>query len=165
MRLLVPLSRAGIVFELGNALAERDLDRALALLDQLLFQGETAIGILIVAIIPTVRNLLVVKDLMARHRLQRPAQPFFFGKTLERLPAGRDRASAAEKGRHASTPISLGIAASHAHRYELAELRAALDACLAANVRLVTSSLEAEGRAEPAAGAGHRGVRQVGEKA
>jgi DNA polymerase-3 subunit delta len=141
VRKLVSLSRAGIVFELGNALAARDLNRALALLDQLLFQGETAIGILIVAIIPTVRNLLVVKDLMSRHKLQRPAQPFFFGKTLERLPAAAV-AHLPRKKDGTVNAYSLGIAASHAHRYELPELRAALHSCLEANVRLVTSSLE-----------------------
>ena len=72
VRLLVSMSREGIVWDLGTALSERNVRRALGLLDQLLFQGETAIGILIVAIIPTVRNLLLVKDLMARHRLSRP---------------------------------------------------------------------------------------------
>jgi len=143
VRLLVPLSRAGIVFELGNALAERNLHRALALLDQLLFQGETAIGILLVALIPTVRNLLVVKDLMTRHRLQRPAQPFFFGKTLERLPA-EATAHLPRKKDGTVNAYSLGIAASHAHRYTLPELRLALEACLAANIQLVTSGLEAK---------------------
>ena len=141
VRLLVPLSRAGIVFELGNALAERNLHRALALLDQLLFQGETAIGILLVALIPTVRNLLVVKDLMARHRLQRPAQPFFFGKTIERLPA-EATAHLPRKKDGTVNAYSLGIAAAHAHRYTLPELRIALEACLAANIQLVTSGLE-----------------------
>ena len=141
VRLLVPLSRAGIVFELGNALAERNLHRTLALLDQLLFQGESAIGILLVAIIPTVRNLLVVKDLMARHRLTRPAQPFFFGKTLERLPA-EATAHLPRKKDGTVNAYSLGIAASHVQRYTLRELRLALDACLAANIQLVTSSLE-----------------------
>ena len=143
VRLLVPLSRAGIVFELGNALAERNLHRALALLDQLLFQGETAIGILLVALIPTVRNLLVVKDLMTRHRLQRPAQPFFFGKTLERLPA-EATAHLPRKKDGTVNAYSLGIAASHAQRYTLPELRIALEACLAANIQLVTSGLEAK---------------------
>ena len=141
VRLLVPLSRAGIVFELGNALAERNLHRALALLDQLLFQGETAIGILLVALIPTVRNLLVVKDLMTRHRLQRPAQPFFFGKTLERLPADAT-AHLPRKKDGTVNAYSLGIAAAHAQRYTLPELRIALEACLAANIQLVTSGLE-----------------------
>ena len=143
VRLLVPLSRAGIVFELGNALAERNLHRTLALLDQLLFQGESAIGILLVAIIPTVRNLLVVKDLMARHRLTRPAQPFFFGKTLERLPA-EATAHLPRKKDGTVNAYSLGIAASHVQRYTLRELRLALDACLAANIQLVTSSLESK---------------------
>ncbi len=141
VRQLVPLSREGVVFELGNALAERDLHRTLALLDQLLFQGESAIGILLVAIIPTVRNLLIVKDLMARHRLQRPAQPFFFGKTLERLPA-EATAHLPRKKDGTVNVYSLGIAAAHAHRYTVRELRAALEACLATNVELVTSSLE-----------------------
>ncbi len=143
VRLLVPLTRAGIVFELGNALAERNLQRALSLLNQLLFQGETAIGILIVAIIPTVRNLLVVKDLMARHKLQRPAQPFFFGKTLDRLPAAAT-AHLPRKKDGTVNAYSLGIAAAHVHRYTVSELRIALDACLAANIQLVTSSLDTE---------------------
>lgn len=143
VRLLVPLSRAGIVFELGNALAERNLNRALGLLDQLLFQGETAIGILLVALIPTVRNLLVVKDLMTRHRLPRPTQPFFFGKTLERLPA-EATAHLPRKKDGTVNAYSLGIAASHVQRYTLPELRLALEACLAANIQLVTSGLEAK---------------------
>ncbi len=142
VRKLVSLSRAGVIFELGNALAARDLNRSLTLLDQLLYQGETAIGILIVAIIPTVRNLLVVKDLMDRHKLQRPAQPFFFGKTLDRLPPTAT-AHLPRKKDGTVNAYSLGIAATHAHRYQLPELRTALHACLDANVRLVSSSVEA----------------------
>src|SRR5207248_6798752 len=87
VRELVPLSRAGVIFELGNALAERDLERALTLVRRLLDQGESAIGILLVAILPTIRNLLLAKDLMERHRLQRPHAPFQFISTLNRLPA------------------------------------------------------------------------------
>lgn len=143
VRRLVPLSRAGIIFELGNALAARDLARCLSLLDQLLFQGESAIGIILVAIIPTVRNLLVVKDLMVRHKLPRPQQPFFFGKTLDRLPADAV-AHLPRKKDGTVNAFSLGIAATHAHRYQLPELRAALSACLETNVRLVSSSLEAK---------------------
>src|SRR5947199_6112591 len=67
VRELVPLSRAGVIFELGNAMAACDLQRALILVKRLLDQGETAIGILLVAILPTVRNLLLAKDLMERH--------------------------------------------------------------------------------------------------
>ncbi|MDB6153823.1 MAG: polymerase delta subunit [Chthoniobacteraceae bacterium] len=143
VRLLVPLSRVGIIFELGNAIAERNLRRSLSLLEQLLFQGETAVGILLVAIIPTVRNLLVVKDLMTRHKLSRPAQPFFFGKTLDRLPPDAT-AHLPRKKDGTVNAFALGLAAAHAHRYRGEELRAAFAACLAANVQMVTSSLEAK---------------------
>jgi DNA polymerase III subunit delta len=141
VRKLVSLSREGVIFELGNALAARDLNHALALLDQLLFQGESAIGIFIVAVMPTIRNLLVVKDLMTRHKLQRPAQPFFFGKTLERLPPAAV-AHLPRKKDGTVNAYTLGVAALHAHRFQAAELEAGLHACLEANVRLVTSSLE-----------------------
>src|SRR5207237_2928878 len=86
VRELVPLSRAGVIFELGNALAQRDLERALTLIRRLLDQGETAIGILLVAILPTIRNLLLAKDLMERHRLPRPHAPFHFISAINRLP-------------------------------------------------------------------------------
>ena len=138
------MSRAGVVFELGNAVAERNLQRALTLLDQLLFQGETPIGIILVAIIPTVRSLLLVKDLMARHKLTRPAQPFFFGKTLERLPA-EAIAHLPRKKDGTINAYSLGIAAGHVQRYKHAELRAALAACLQTNVQLVTTGSDPKG--------------------
>jgi DNA polymerase III subunit delta len=141
VRQLVGMSRASVVFELGNALAERQLQRALVLLDQLLFQGENEVGILLVAIIPTVRNLLLAKDLMERHRLARPQQPFFFGKTLERLPT--DALAHLPRKKDGSVNMyGLGLGAAHAHRFTMIELRAAFDACLEANVQLVSSSLD-----------------------
>ena len=141
VRLLVPMSRAGIIWELGNALSERNVRRALSLVDQLIFQGESAIGILIVAIIPTVRNLLLVKDLMVRHRLSRPQQPFFFGKTLERLPP-EAIAHLPRKKDGGLNSYPLGLAAIHAQRYDQPRLQSALAACLDANAKLVTSSLD-----------------------
>jgi DNA polymerase-3 subunit delta len=143
VRLLVPLSREGIIFEIGNAIAARNLERSLELLKQLLYQGESAIGILLVAIYPTIRSLLLTKDLMTRHRLSKPGQPFFFGKTLERLPA-EATAHLPRKKDGTLNAYALGLAAVHVHRYELAELREALLHCGAANMQLVTSALEPE---------------------
>src|SRR5881398_2308137 len=57
IRELVPLSRAGVIFELSNALAARDMELALTLVRRLLDHGEKAVGILLVAIVPTIRNL------------------------------------------------------------------------------------------------------------
>jgi len=141
VRLLVPLSRAGVVFELGNALAQRDIRLGMELIDQLLEQGESAIGILLVAIVPTVRNLLVVKDLMERYRLSRPQAPFHFTATINRLPENATQHLPRKKD-GSINGYALGIAACHANRFALGELRTLQEACLQANVRLVTSQLE-----------------------
>jgi DNA polymerase-3 subunit delta len=141
VRTLVPLSRGGVIFELGNALASRDLNRALGLVRQLLDQGESVIGILLVAIIPTVRNLLLVKDLMERHRLPRPSAPFHFTSTLNRLPPEATAHLPRKKDGSVNT-YALGIAAMQAHRFETAQLIAGLDACLQANVQIVTTQLD-----------------------
>lgn len=141
VRLLVPVSRQGVIFELGNAIAQRDLCHSLALLEQLLKQGETPIGILLVAIVPTVRNLLFVKDLMDRHRLSRPQAPFHFTATLNKLPENATRHLPRKKDGGINT-YALGLAACQAHRFKLPELQEMLGDCLHANVQLVSSQLD-----------------------
>ncbi|MGI8955944.1 MAG: DNA polymerase III subunit delta [Chthoniobacterales bacterium] len=143
VRALVPLSRAGVIFELGNALAVRHLDHALTLVRRLLDQGESAIGILLVAIIPTVRNLLLAKDLMQRLRLPKPGAPFSFISTLNRLPA-EATAHLPRKKDGSINGYSLGIAAIQAHRFETERLVAGLEACLTANLQIVSSQLDHE---------------------
>ena len=143
VRELVPLSRAGCIFELGNALAERDLGRALTLVRRLLDQGESAIGILLVAILPTIRNLLLAKDLMERHRLPRPHAPFNFISALNRLPASATEHLPRKKD-GAINGYALGIAAQHAHRFETEQLIGGMQACLEANLKLVTTQLDHE---------------------
>jgi len=143
VRELVPLSRAGVIFELGNALAERDLERALTLVRRLLDQGESAIGILLVAILPTIRNLLLAKDLMERHRLPRPHAPFHFISAINRLP---DMATEhlPRKKDGSINAYALGIAAQNAHHFETEQLVAGMQACLEANLQLVTTQLDHE---------------------
>jgi DNA polymerase-3 subunit delta len=141
VRTLVPQTRAGVIFELGNALAARETGRCFALADQLLSEGEHAVGILLVAIFPTVRSLLLVKDLMDRHRLRPPQAPWFFSSTLNALPPEATEHLPRKKDGTINA-YALGIAAIHAKRFEIEELRALLDACLAANIRLVTTSLD-----------------------
>ena len=143
VRELVPLSRAGVIFELGNALAERDLDLALRLVRRLLDQGESAIGILLVAILPTVRNLLLAKDLMERHRLPRSHAPFQFISTINRLPAEATQHLPRKKDGTINA-YALGIAAQNAHRFETKQLIDGMQACLEANLKLVTTQLDHE---------------------
>ena len=143
VRELVPLSRAGVIFELSNALATRALELALKLVRRLLDQGESAIGILLVAILPTVRNLLLAKDLMERHRLPRPHSPFQFISAINRLPAEAIEHLPRKKDSSINA-YALGIAALHAHRFETRQLIEAMQACLEANFQLVTTQLDHE---------------------
>jgi DNA polymerase III subunit delta len=143
VRELVPLSRAGIIFELSNALALRDLELALTLVRRLLDQGEKAIGILLAAVVPTIRNLLLAKDLMERHGLPRPHSPFQFISAINRLPAkATDHLPRKKDG--SINAYALGIAAQHAHQFETNQLINAMRACLTANVQLVTTQLDHE---------------------
>jgi DNA polymerase III subunit delta len=143
VRELVPLTRAGVIFDLSNALGQRDLKRALDLVTRLLDQGESAIGILLVAILPTVRNLLVVKDLMERYRLSRPHVPFQFISAVNRLPANATDHLPRKKDGSVNA-YALGIAAQNAHRFENPQLVAGMSACLKANLQLVTTQLDHE---------------------
>ena len=143
VRMLVPATAETVIFELGNALAQRDTQHSLELLELLFKQDEQPIAIILVAIIPTFRNLLAIKDLMERHRIPRPAQPFFFGKTLEKLPPEAVAHLPRKKDGSLNT-FALGIAAQQAHRYSLRELRAAQKHILQTNLALVSGG-EPEG--------------------
>jgi DNA polymerase-3 subunit delta len=140
IRDLVPSTRAGGIFDLSNALAKRDLPLCLRTLEQLFRQGEKAVGILLAAVMPTVRNLLVVKDLMVTHKLPPPAQPQFFSGALNRLPASAI-AHLPRKKDGTLNSYPLGIAAANSARYTLPELQAAFLACAQANRELVTTQL------------------------
>ncbi len=143
VRELVPLSRAGVIFELSNALAARDLELALTLVRRLLEQGEKAIGILLAAIAPTIRNLLLAKDLMEQHGIRQSHSPFQFIAAMNRLPAKATEHLPRKKDGSVNA-YSLAIAAQHAYHFETTQLVEAMRACLDANVKLVTTQLDHE---------------------
>ncbi|MEI6280296.1 MAG: DNA polymerase III subunit delta [Verrucomicrobiae bacterium] len=138
VRSLVPATRESGIFDIGNAIASRDIGLALDTLSQLLRQRESGIGILLASIVPTVRNLLLIKDLLVRHHLQPPAQPQFFASMLNRLkPAEIEHLPRKKDGTLNSYP--LGIAARNSVHYTTAELFRAFQGCAGANLQLVTS--------------------------
>jgi DNA polymerase-3 subunit delta len=143
VRELVPLSRAGVIFELSNALSVRDLELALTLVRRLLEQGEKAVGILLAAIVPTIRNLLLAKDLMEQHGIRRPHSPFQFIAAMNRLPAKATEHLPRKKDGSINA-YGLAIAAQHANQFNSSELIEAMRACLDANVKLVTTQLDHE---------------------
>src|SRR5207237_6861526 len=128
----VPPHEGGIHFELSNALAGDEPKGAVRLVRQLPDQGESAIGILLAAILPTVRNLLLAKDLMERHSLPRPHAPFPFISAINRLPAGAV-AHLPRKKDGSINAYTLAIAAQNAHRFSTEQLAPAIQACRAAD--------------------------------
>jgi DNA polymerase III subunit delta len=143
VRRLVAKTATGVIWELGNAISRRNLSEALDLLQQLLFQGETAMGILFAAIIPTMRNLLATKELCESTGLRPPQAPFQFGTMLNRLPESAV-AFLPRKKDGSINAYALGLAACEIHRFSIEELRQGLKDCLSANIRLVTTQLEAK---------------------
>jgi DNA polymerase-3 subunit delta len=143
VRLLVPQTREGGIFDLSRAIEKRNLALALETLDQLLRQGENGVGILLAAVVPTVRNLLLVKELLVRYKLSAPMQPQYFAGMLKRLSL--EATSHLPKKKDGTiNAYGLGIAASHAAHFSLSELEEGFAACADANLQLLRGSLTAD---------------------
>lgn len=141
VRGLVSLSRAGVIWEIGNAIGTRDLRRALDLLGVLLYQGQNAIGILLGAIVPRVRSLLIVKELATKYKVNRASYSAFTS-SLESLPSSATSHLPRKKDGSGFNAYPLFLALNEAGRFSLDELHEALSDCLDANVKLVTTQLD-----------------------
>lgn len=139
IRRLVPQTREGGIFDLSGAISKRNLPLALDTLEQLTRQGEKGVGLLLAAIVPTVRNLLLVKDLMERHKIPPPAQAHFFSGTLNRLPATATSHLPRKKD-GAINAYPLGLAAISASHYTLTELQTAFISCATAAQQLFSGN-------------------------
>ncbi|MEI6323100.1 MAG: DNA polymerase III subunit delta [bacterium] len=136
VRDLVATTRSGGIFDLSDAINKRNLALCLDTLQQLRRQGENAVGILLAAIVPTVRNLLVAKDLMERHRIRPPSQPQFFASELKRLRS-EETAHLPRKKDGGLNTYGIGLAAMNASRFERDHLVAAFLACRDTNSSLL----------------------------
>lgn len=137
VRDLVPATRESGVFDIGNAISARNLPLALETLDQLFYQGEKGVGILLASIVPTVRNLLLTKSLLIRHKLRPPAEAQFFSSTLAKLPP-EETDFLPRKKDGTLNAYGLGIAAKSSVHYSLEELQRAFHGCAKANLHLIT---------------------------
>lgn len=140
VRVMVSESRAGVIFELGDAIGRKDLRSALHLIDQLLYRGESAIGILLASVVPKTRNLFYAKLIEEQFGLKAVRYDQYQSQ-LERLPP----AETAWIGRNKDGKISaypLFLAAREVRGFSAESLRRALSSCLEANRRLVTTQLD-----------------------
>ena len=140
VRLLVPLSRAGVVFEIGNALQTRNASRAIKLIDQQLARKETAIGILRASIIPTVRNLFMACAVNQGRNIPSGNYQSYAG-ALDALPES-ERAWLPQKKAGGVNAYPMFLASRNAKGFGLGGLKDAMVACLEADRTLVTAALD-----------------------
>jgi len=140
VNMLVPLSRAAIVFEIGRAIENGNAARAIQLIDQqLAADDKAAIGIIRAAIITTVRNLYMARLIMDHFNLSPGSN---LTAAINRLPE-KDRSWLPQK-KDGSGPNLWPISkvARAAANYDLADLQQVLEATLKADQALVTTGLD-----------------------
>ena len=136
--LLVPETRRGIIFELGNCLARRNLKSASNCLQKLLAQGEDSVGLLYAAIMPTIQRMTAAAVLIEEYGLRVPPSYPAFQSALEQLPADAKEILPRKKD---GTLNAYGfyMSAQEAKRFKARELSAATIACAEATTAIMST--------------------------
>lgn len=141
VRVLVPLSRAAVVFEIGKAIQLGNASRAIQLIDQQLEADESAIGIMRASIIGVVRNLFMAKLVIEKFKVPTGNYSAFSG-GLNRLPES-DRAWLPQKKDGSGVNVfPIFLAADNAKNFELVGLQHVMEVTLKADQALVTTGLD-----------------------
>ena len=138
IRLLVPETRRGIIFELGNCLARRNLREASSCLQKLIAQGEDPIGLLYAAIMPTIQRMTAAAVLIQEYGLRVPPSYPAFQSALEQLPADAQEILPRKKD---GTLNAYGfyLSAQEAKRFKAQELAGATIACAEATTSIMST--------------------------
>ena len=141
---IVSPTRHGVIFEIGSAIALRDLPRSLRLMRELLAQGEGGVGILLGAIVPKVRSLFWARVLGASTGCTARDRYPKFQAALARLPEEQTAhlPRAKKNAQISAYPIYLSL--RDAGNFSGKHLRRSLAACLRANRAMVTTSNDHE---------------------
>jgi DNA polymerase-3 subunit delta len=137
----VPQTRAGVIWEVGTAIGNRQAARALELISVLLSQNQQPIGILLAAIVPKVRNLLVLKDLMTRYKINASNYNLFVS-SINQLPNQATAHLPKKKDGSGVNVYPLFLCVAEVNRFSYEELLRGYEACLETNIKLVTTALE-----------------------
>ena len=141
VRVMVPLSRIGVIFETGKALQSGDAARAIALIDEQLEFGESAVAIMRASIIPTVRSLFMSRILIERAK----ASPYSyrdFEAAVNRLPPEEKAWLPQKKSGDGVNIYPLFMAAKGAQAFTLKSLANIFHATARADKMLVTTGLD-----------------------
>ncbi len=139
--ILVPLSRAAVVFEIGKALQNGNAARAIQLIDQQLEADESAIGIMRASIIGVVRNLFMARLILEKFKVPTGNYQSFAG-ALNRLPENERAWLPQKKDGSGVNVYPIFLAAGSAASFDLAGLQGVMEATLKADEALVTSGLD-----------------------
>ena len=141
VNVLVPLSRAAVVFEIGKAIQNGNAARAIQLIDQQLEADESAIGIMRASIIGVVRNLFMARLIVDRFKTPTGNYSAFSG-ALNRLPEN-DRAWLPQKKDGSGVNVfPIFLALPNAANFDLPGLLHVMEATLKADQSLVTTGLD-----------------------
>jgi DNA polymerase III subunit delta len=141
VRMLVPLSREAVVFEIGQAIQKGNVARAIQLIDEQLAAEESAIGIMRASIINVVRNLYMAKLILEKFKAPSGNYGAFAG-ALNRLPAS-DRAWLPQKKDGTGVNVyPIFLAVPNAKNYDLDGLQHVMVQTQRADQALVTTGLD-----------------------
>ncbi len=141
VRVLVPLSRAAVVFEIGKAIQIGNAARAIQLIDQQLEADESAIGIMRASIIGVVRNLFMAKLIIEKFKVPTGNYSAFSG-GLNRLAEADSAWLPQKKDGSGVNVFPIFLAADNAKNFDLASLQHVMEATLKADQALVTTGLD-----------------------
>jgi len=141
VRLMVPLSREGVIFETGRALQAGDAARAIELIDEQMEMGESAVAIIRAAIIPTVRNLFMARIVLD---LTKSSGRNYneFQTAVSRLPAEKKAWLPMKKSGDGYNIYPIFLSAQGAQSFTLKNLETIMHATARADKMLVTTGLD-----------------------
>ena len=136
--LLVPETRRGIIFELGNCLARRNLPSASNCLQKLHAQGEDPVGLLYAAIMPTIQRMTAAAVLIEEYGLRVPPSYAAFQSALEQLPEEAQEILPRKKD-GTFNAYGFYMSAQEAKRFKARELAEATIACAEATTSIMST--------------------------
>jgi DNA polymerase-3 subunit delta len=141
VRAICSSSRQAVIWELTDAVGERNIGKAMRASENLLGYGESAIGVIIL-LAGQVRLMLLAQDLDKRGVLSSRQQGFSYARAFDALPEHEKQHFPRTKEGKYPNAWRLYRVAQAASNFSPAELVRALDLLLQANTKLVSTQLD-----------------------
>jgi DNA polymerase-3 subunit delta len=141
VRAICSASRQAVIWELVETISQRNLPKAIAALENLLDNGESAIGI-VMMLVTQFRLMILARDLVDRKMLRSSNRYSDYAFAFKALPAPEKDHFPRSKEGALPNEWRFGRAAAAANNFSRAELVRAMDLLLDANLQLVSTQLD-----------------------